>query len=112
MSNSVCFIYINPPDDVFGCCLSVCREDVSNNLTLAVAPDVLDESKLNANDFLIRGIIGMDPKGGAIAVGDAVGVGKRIRFMVGVQHPSKICAPPCLRADSAPTLLPILAECA
>ncbi|DBB01388.1 TPA: hypothetical protein ACH3X1_000056 [Trebouxia sp. C0004] len=59
------------------------REDVSNNLTLAVAPDDFkDESELDANDFLIRGIIGMDPKGGAIAVGETVGVGKRIRFMV------------------------------
>jgi len=56
---------------------------VSNNLTLAVAPDDFkDESQLDANDFLIRGIIGMDPKGGAIAVGETVGVGKRIRFMV------------------------------
>ncbi len=57
---------------------------MSNNLTLAVAPDDFkDESELDANDFLIRGIIGMDPKGGAIAVGETVGVGKRIRFMVG-----------------------------
>lgn len=67
------------------CCGNMCREDVSNNLTLAVAPDDFkDESQLDANDFLIRGIIGMDPKGGAIAVGDTVGVGKRIRFMVGM----------------------------
>ena len=65
----------------------MCREDVSNNLTLAVAPDDFkDESELDANDFLIRGIIGMDPKGGAIAVGETVGVGKRIRFMVGPNH--------------------------
>lgn len=50
-----------------------------------MAPDDFkDESQLDANDFLIRGIIGMDPKGGAIAVGDTVGVGKRIRFMVSV----------------------------
>ena len=69
--------------------LCVCREDVSNNLTLAVAPDDFkDESQLDANDFLIRGIIGIDPQGGAIAVGDTVGVGKRIRFMVGVGWPS------------------------
>lgn len=60
---------------------------MSNNLTLAVAPDDFkDESELDANDFLIRGIIGMDPKGGAIAVGETVGVGKRIRFMVGPNH--------------------------
>ncbi len=39
-------------------------------------------SQRDASDFLIRGIIGMDPKGGAIAVGETVGVGKRIRFMV------------------------------
>ena len=65
--------------------LFVCREDVSNNLTLAVAPDDFkDESQLDANDFLIRGITGIDPKGGAIAIGDTIGVGKRIRFMVGV----------------------------
>ena len=72
--------------------LFVCREDVSNNLTLAVAPDDFkDESQLDANDFLIRGIIGIDPKGGAIAVGDTVGVGKRIRFMVGDgQWPSAV----------------------
>lgn len=37
----------------------LCREDVSNNLTLAVAPDDFkDESQLDASDFLIRGIIG------------------------------------------------------
>ena len=69
----------------------MCREDVSNNLTLAVAPDDFkDESQLDANDFLIRGIIGMDPKGGAIAVGDTVGVGKRIRFMVGMVAPGPL----------------------
>ena len=71
----------------------VCREDVSNNLTLAVAPDDFkDESQLDANDFLIRGIIGMDPKGGAIAVGETVGVGKRIRFMVSIgDHACRQC---------------------
>lgn len=53
-------------------------------MTLAIAPDDFkDESQLGPSDFLIRGIIGMDPKGGAIAVSDTIGVGKRLRFMVG-----------------------------
>lgn len=56
---------------------------MSNNLTLAVAPDDFkSESELGPSDFLIRGIPGIDPKGGAIAVAEAIGVGKRIRFMV------------------------------
>ena len=79
-----CAILSSKMHQRFGC-LTVCREDVSNNLTLAVAPDDFkDESQLDANDFLIRGITGIDPKGGAIAIGDTIGVGKRIRFMVGV----------------------------
>ena len=56
-------------------------------MTLAVAPDDFrNESELGPTDFLIRGIAGMDPKGGAIAVAEAIGVGKRIRFMVSHQQ--------------------------
>lgn len=67
----------------------LCREAVSNNLTLAVAPDDFkNESELGPADFLIRGIPGMDPKGGAIAVAEAIGIGKRIRFMVSNQQAS------------------------
>ena len=59
------------------------REEVGNNLTLATAPDDFKATEqLEASDFLVRGIIGMDPHHGAIAVGDAVRVGQRFRFMV------------------------------
>ena len=87
--------------------LFVCREDVSNNLTVAVAPDDFkDESQLDANDFLIRGIIGIDPKGGAIAVGDTVGVGKRIRFMVGlVANNHLLCTQFGFVASAIPTAI-------
>lgn len=48
-----------------------------------MAPDDFkQEDELGPADFLIRGIPGMDPQGGAIAVAEAIGVGKRIRFMV------------------------------
>lgn len=41
-----------------------------------------DEFKLNLQhgDFLIRNLVGVDPKYGAIAVGDRIRVGQRIRF--------------------------------
>jgi len=78
---------------------------VSNNLTLAVAPDDFkDESQLDANDFLIRGIIGMDPKGGAIAVGETVGVGKRIRFMVS-PIPNLTCESQPMKIDCSSSFL-------
>lgn len=41
-----------------------------------------DEFKLNlaAGDFLIRNLVGVDPKSGAIAVGDRIRAGQRIKF--------------------------------
>ena len=43
------------------CCSESQTLDISRNLTVAVASDDFkDESELDANDFLIRGIIGND----------------------------------------------------
>jgi small ligand-binding sensory domain FIST len=45
---------------------------------------VIDEYKaeLERGDFLIRGVIGVDPQGGALAVGDRIEVGETIQFHV------------------------------
>jgi small ligand-binding sensory domain FIST len=45
---------------------------------------VIDEYKteLERGDFLIRGVIGMDPQSGALAVGDTIEVGETIQFHV------------------------------
>jgi small ligand-binding sensory domain FIST len=45
---------------------------------------VIDEYKAErgVNDFLIRGVIGVDPASGAIAIGDEVEVGQTVQFHV------------------------------
>lgn len=57
------------------------RELVSRGLHVG---RVIDEYKteLGPGDFLVRGIVGLDPQSGAIAVGDAVEVGETIQFHV------------------------------
>ena len=37
---------------------------------------------MGTQDFLVRGLIGFDQSSGAMAVGDGVRVGQRLRFMV------------------------------
>jgi small ligand-binding sensory domain FIST len=45
---------------------------------------VIDEYKaeLERGDFLIRGVMGMDPRSGALAVGDRIEIGETIQFHV------------------------------
>jgi small ligand-binding sensory domain FIST len=61
-----------PPED---------RELVSRGLHVG---RVIDEHKAEPKrgDFLIRGVIGVDPESGALAVGDTIEVGETIRFHV------------------------------
>ncbi|MGF1488593.1 MAG: FIST N-terminal domain-containing protein [Prochloraceae cyanobacterium] len=55
------------------------RELAQNSLFIGI---VSDEFKLNLGprDFLIRNLLGVDPKSGAIAIGDRVRPGQRIQF--------------------------------
>ena len=55
------------------------RELAQNSLFIGI---VSDEFKLNLGprDFLIRNLLGVDPKSGAIAIGDRVRPGQRVQF--------------------------------
>ncbi|MFN3927782.1 MAG: FIST N-terminal domain-containing protein [Pseudanabaenaceae cyanobacterium] len=55
------------------------RELVQHSLFIGL---VMDEFKANPTqgDFLIRNIIGVDPRSGAIAVGDRIRAGQRVQF--------------------------------
>lgn len=41
-----------------------------------------DDASANAQDFLVRSLIGFDQATGAMAIGEGVRVGQRLRFMV------------------------------
>jgi small ligand-binding sensory domain FIST len=52
-------------------------------LVLGLAPDGFKPGEeLGAADFLVRALVGADAESGALAVGEAVRVGQRLRFMV------------------------------
>lgn len=55
------------------------RELAQDSLFIGI---VRDEFKMNVEqgDFLIRNLLGVDPKGGAIAIGDRIRPGQRIQF--------------------------------
>lgn len=55
------------------------RELAQNSLFVGIVRDEFKE-KLEQGDFLIRNLIGVDPKGGAIAIGDRVRPGQRLQF--------------------------------
>ena len=57
------------------------RALVSKGLHIGI---VIDEhkSEFDRGDFLIRGLVGADEESGALAVGDAVGVGTTVQFQV------------------------------
>merc|ERR1712166_873028 len=57
------------------------REAVQQNLMLGLAPDSFKRD-LAACDFLIRPFVGVDPRAGALAVGEMIRVGQKVRFMV------------------------------
>lgn len=52
---------------------------VQNSLFVGIAQDSFQEN-LHHGDFLIRNLLGVDPKIGAIAVGDRLRIGQRIQF--------------------------------
>jgi len=55
------------------------RELAQNSLFVGIVRDEFKQS-LEQGDFLIRNLIGVDPKGGAIAIGDRVRPGQRLQF--------------------------------
>lgn len=55
------------------------RKLAQNSLFIGIAQDGF-KLTLNQGDFLIRTLLGVDPKAGAIAVGDRVRPGQRIQF--------------------------------
>ncbi|MFC6082361.1 FIST signal transduction protein [Sphaerisporangium aureirubrum] len=57
------------------------RELVASGLQIGVAMDEYAESH-ERGDFLIRGILGIDPEREAVAVGDVLDVGQSVRFQV------------------------------
>ncbi|HEY9828045.1 MAG TPA: FIST N-terminal domain-containing protein [Stenomitos sp.] len=55
------------------------RAMAQNALSIGIVRDAF-KSKLEAGDFLIRNLIGVDPRIGAIAVGDRIRPGQRVQF--------------------------------
>jgi small ligand-binding sensory domain FIST len=55
------------------------RELAQNALFVGIARDAF-QWKLQARDFLVRNLLGVDPRVGAIAVGDRIRPGQRIQF--------------------------------
>ncbi|MFD1940480.1 MULTISPECIES: FIST signal transduction protein [Nonomuraea] len=57
------------------------RELVASGLQIGVAMDEYAEHH-ERGDFLIRGVLGIDPEREAVAIGDVVDVGRTVRFQV------------------------------
>ncbi|MCT7952462.1 FIST C-terminal domain-containing protein [Ancylothrix sp. C2] len=55
------------------------RQLAQHSLFVGIARDEFQQT-LNQGDFLIRQLLGVDPKAGAIAIGDRVRTGQRIQF--------------------------------
>jgi small ligand-binding sensory domain FIST len=55
------------------------RELAQNSLFIGLARDEF-KLQLRQGDFLIRNLLGVDPRAGAIAIGDRVRPGQRIQF--------------------------------
>ncbi len=55
------------------------RSLAQHSLFIGVAQDGFKET-LNPGDFLIRNLLGVDPRAGAIAIGDRIRSGQRIQF--------------------------------
>ena len=65
--------------DLIGSLSDADRMLAQNSLFVGVAMDEF-KSALQQGDFLIRGILGVDPSAGAIAIGDRVRPGQRLQF--------------------------------
>ena len=57
------------------------RELVASGLQIGIAMDEYAE-RHERGDFLIRGVIGIDPEREAVAIGDVVEIGRTVRFQV------------------------------
>jgi small ligand-binding sensory domain FIST len=57
------------------------RELVASGLQIGVAMDEYAE-RHERGDFLIRGVIGIDPEREAVAIGDVIEIGRTVRFQV------------------------------
>ncbi|WP_062346594.1 FIST signal transduction protein [Herbidospora yilanensis] len=57
------------------------RELVASGLQIGVAMDEYAE-RHERGDFLIRGVLGIDPEREAVAIGDVVEIGRTVRFQV------------------------------
>jgi small ligand-binding sensory domain FIST len=57
------------------------QQQVTAGLHLGVAIDEYADEH-GRGDFLVRGVLGIDPEAGAVAVGDVVEVGRTVRFQV------------------------------
>ncbi|MGD1807944.1 FIST signal transduction protein [Dapis sp. BLCC M126] len=63
------------------------RKLAENSLFVGIVGDEFKQN-LEQGDFLIRNLIGVDPKAGAIAIGDKVRTGQRIQFHLRDAHTS------------------------
>ncbi|NES08246.1 MAG: hypothetical protein F6K22_39055, partial [Okeania sp. SIO2F4] len=63
------------------------RKLAENSLFVGIVGDEFKQN-LEQGDFLIRNLIGVDPKAGAIAIGDRVRTGQRIQFHLRDAHTS------------------------
>ncbi|MCL2932071.1 MAG: FIST C-terminal domain-containing protein [Trichodesmium sp. MAG_R03] len=63
------------------------RKLAENSLFVGMVRDEFKQN-LEQGDFLIRNLIGVDPKAGAIAIGDKVRAGQRIQFHLRDAHTS------------------------
>ena len=56
------------------------RELVRHSLFIGLASNSFSLAPRSGDDFLIRAIVGVDPRNGAIAIADSVRVGQRLQF--------------------------------
>ena len=56
------------------------RELVRHSLLIGLASNSFSLAPASEDDFLVRAIVGVDPRNGAIAVADSVRVGQRLQF--------------------------------
>ncbi len=75
--------YSRPPLEILQQIISTLDEKdrklVENSLFVGIARDEF-KVELGQRDFLIRNLLGIDPKSGAIAIGDRIRPGQRIQF--------------------------------
>ena len=63
--------------------LTICRKKAAANITIALAcDDFKAEEKLEAGDFVGRGLQGASPSAGALLIAAEPRLGQRLRFLV------------------------------